>query len=35
MGSMIRRRAAGIGLAAIVVAACAIALIAHLVGYGR
>jgi len=35
MGSMIRRRAAGIGLAVIVVAACAIALIAHLVGYGR
>jgi hypothetical protein len=35
MGSMIRRRTAGIGLAAIVVAACAIALIAHLVGYGR
>jgi hypothetical protein len=35
MGSMIRQRAAGIGLAAIVLAACAIALFAHLFGYGR
>jgi hypothetical protein len=32
---MIRRRAAGIGLAAIVIAACVIALVAHLVGYSR
>jgi hypothetical protein len=35
MVSMIRRRAAGIGLAVIVLAACAIALIAHLLGYPR
>jgi len=30
---MIRRELAGIGLAAIVVAACAIALVAHLLGH--
>jgi hypothetical protein len=35
MGSVIRRPAAGIGLAAIVLAACAIALLAHVFGYGR
>jgi hypothetical protein len=35
MDVMLRRRAAGIGLAVIVLAACAIALIAHIAGYGR
>jgi len=32
---MIRRRAAGIGLAAIVIAAALIALVAHVFGYGK
>jgi len=35
MGAMIRRRMAGIGLLTIVLAACAIAVVAHLIGYGR
>jgi hypothetical protein len=35
MGAMIRHRAAGIGLAVIVIAAALIALVAHLLGYGR
>jgi hypothetical protein len=35
MDVMIRRRAAGIGLAVIVLAAALIALVAHLVGYGH